>query len=171
MFENEYKFIEKYLTEDDILLEWGSGNSTLYFSGIVNKLISIEHDVDWYNVIQTSLDVFKPTNVELILVPPTIMDQTIDRYEQLKDYVDYPMVNNLTFSKVLIDGRARKYCAMKLYEYIDDDTVVFIHDFNHSDVEGYDDLEYFSDILTYYDIIELDKKNRGIVSLKKKRID
>ena len=51
-FKEEYKFIEKYLNKDDILLEWGSGNGTIYFSGLVKKLISIEHDVDYYNLIQ-----------------------------------------------------------------------------------------------------------------------
>ena len=41
MNEWEYKFIEKFLTKDDVLLEWGSGNSTLYWSGIASKVISI----------------------------------------------------------------------------------------------------------------------------------
>ena len=41
MNEWEYKFIEKFLVPSDILLEWGSGNSTLYWSGLVSKVISI----------------------------------------------------------------------------------------------------------------------------------
>ena len=170
MFENEYKFVEKYIDKSDTLLEWGSGNGTIYFSGLVKKLISIEHDLDWYNTINKTISILNCDNIELVYVKPTVMDQSINRYEQLKDYVDYPIVNQLKFDKVLIDGRARKYCAMMLYEYINDDTIVLIHDFNFNDVEGYVDDYYFSDILTYYDIIELDNENRGIVALKKKTI-
>jgi len=171
MFENEYKFVEKYIDKSDTLLEWGSGNGTIYFSGLVKKLISIEHDLDWYNTINKTISILNCDNIELVYVKPTVMDQSINRYEQLKDYVDYPIVNQLKFDKVLIDGRARKYCAMMLYEYINDDTIVLIHDFNFNDVEGYVDDYYFSDILTYYDIIELDNENRGIVALKKKQLD
>lgn len=169
MNEWEYKFIEKFLTKEDTLLEWGSGNSTLYFSGLVKKLISIEHDEDYYNVIKTTIDVNKPDNVELYHVEPTVRNQNIKRYDQLKDYIEFPVKQNFQFSKILIDGRARKECAQFIFDHIDDNVIVFIHDFNHSDVEGYEDSTYFEDILSLYSIIEFERRGRGIVALKKKK--
>jgi hypothetical protein len=168
MSENEYKFIEKYLTPDDILLEWGSGNSTIYFSGMVQKIISIEHDVDYYYLVKNTIRSFDIKNVELYHVPPVKGE---DREKQLYNYINFPVDNNMVFTKVLIDGRGRKYCATKIVDYITDDTIVFIHDFNSSDVEGYQDDNYFNDILNVYDIIERDHNNQGIVSLKKKKKD
>ena len=64
MNEWEYKFIEKFLTPDDVLLEWGSGNSTLYWSGIVSKVISIEHDIDWINSLGKIIDAYDAKNIE-----------------------------------------------------------------------------------------------------------
>jgi len=168
MNEWEYKFIEKYLNKDDIFFEWGAGNSTIYYAGIVKKVISLEHDVYWYDKIKKIIDVLEVPNIDFHLVEPTVRDQSIDRYEQLKDYVDFPMVNKIKFDKILIDGRARKHCAIKVWDYIDENVIIFIHDFNHDDVEGYDDPTYFSDILKLYDIVEFERRGRGIVALKKK---
>ena len=58
MHEHEYKFIEKYLNKNDTLLEFGSGNSTVYFSGLVKKVISIEHDIDWIKNIQKIVNAY-----------------------------------------------------------------------------------------------------------------
>ena len=41
-------WLDKNLSKDMIIFEYGSGLSTLYFSTKVNKIISIEHDKKWY---------------------------------------------------------------------------------------------------------------------------
>lgn len=169
MHEWEYKLIEKYLNPSDIFLEWGAGSSTLYFSDFVSKVISIEHDVDYYNEIKKCIEAFNGQNIELYHVPPTIRDQKIKRYDQLKDYIEYPVKQNLKFNKILIDGRARKECAIFISEYIDENAIVFIHDFNHNKIEGYEDKDYHNDILTKYDILEFERRGQGIVALKKKK--
>jgi hypothetical protein len=60
----------------------------------------------------------------------------------------------------LIDGRARKYCAKYLWDIIDENVVVFIHDFNRSDYQM---------ALKYYDMIEVLTEGQGIAALKKKK--
>ncbi len=52
MNQKEVELIEKYLNKDTIMLEWGSGGSTLYFSKKVKTLYSIEHDKTYYNKIK-----------------------------------------------------------------------------------------------------------------------
>ena len=44
MSPKEIAFIEKYLTKDKVMLEWGAGGSTLYFSQLVKEYYSIEHN-------------------------------------------------------------------------------------------------------------------------------
>jgi hypothetical protein len=161
MNEHEYKFIEKYLNKDDTLLEYGSGNSTLYFSGIVDKVISIEHDIDWINSLKKVINAYDIKNIELHHVAANSPDPKPCRYEQFKDYIHYPANQKFKFTKALIDGRARKYCAKYIYDIIDDDVVVFIHDFNRSDYQM---------SIKYYDIIEIVTEGQGIVALKKKSI-
>jgi hypothetical protein len=82
------------------------------------------------------------------------------RYEQFKDYVEYPKTNNLKFNRVLIDGRARKYCAKSIYDMVSDDTIIFIHDFNRLD---------YQKTLKYYDVIDRLTIGQGIAALKKKK--
>jgi hypothetical protein len=171
MHRNEYKFVEKFLNPECTLFEWGAGNGTLYFSGLVKHLVSLEHDIDYYETIKTNLDLFEVENVELIYVRPNSGDRTKSRYEQFKDYVDYPVTNNLQFDVYLIDGRARKDCAKIIHNYIRKDDIVLIHDFNHNDVEGYEDKAYFEDILNIYDVVEYEKSGRGIIALKRKYND
>jgi hypothetical protein len=171
MHEHEYRFVEKYLTKDDIFLEYGSGNSTLYFSDYVKKVISLEHDVDYYNMIKKCIDAYAASNIDLYHVPPTIRDKKIKRYDQLKDYIEFPIKQGFKFNKILIDGRARKECALFIYDHISDNDIIFIHDFNYNTPEGYADPTYHNDILEKYDIHEFEKRDRGIVALKKKNIN
>lgn len=160
MFKHEYMFIEKYLSSDDILLEWGSGSSTIYNSGLVKEVISIEHDIDWINNIQTVINSYNINNITLYHVPANSPQPIPCRYEQFKDYIEFVNNKKLKFTKVLIDGRARKYCAKSIYNMIDENVIVFIHDFNRPD---------YQKVLKYYDVIEQLTEGQGIVSLKKKK--
>lgn len=161
MHEHEYKFIEKYLNKNDTLLEYGSGNSTLYFSGIVDKVISIEHDIDWINSLKKVINAYDIKNIELHHIAANSPDPKPCRYEQFKDYIHYPVNQKFKFTKALIDGRARKYCAKYIYDIIDDNVIVFIHDFNRSDYQM---------SLKYYDMLDINTNGQGIVALKKKSI-
>lgn len=160
MHEHEYKFIEKYLNPSDTLLEWGSGNSTIYFSNLVKKVITIEHDIDWLNIIKTTIDAYSIDNIETHYIAAHSKDPIPCRYEQFKDYIEYVKKHEFKFTKVLIDGRARKYCAKSIYDYIDENVIVFIHDFNRPD---------YQKTLKYYDIVDIETKGQGIVALKKKK--
>lgn len=155
----EYEFIEKFLSKDDILLEWGSGNSTLYWSGIVSNVISIEHDIDWINDLNKLINFYSIDNIDLHYVAAHSPNPIPCRYEQFKDYINYPKENKLKFSKILIDGRARKYCAKSIWEVIDNDVIVFIHDFNRPD---------YQKTLKYYELVDVDWRGQGIAALRKK---
>jgi hypothetical protein len=161
----EFDLIKKYITKEDTLLEWGSGNSTIYFSGLVKKVISIEHDIDYYNQINATIKGFNIKNIDLYYIPPV---DGKDRKEHLVNYINLPIKEKMIFNRILIDGRGRKHCADAIVDYIDKDTIVFIHDFNHDNVEGYPDPTYFDEILSKYDIVERVTEGQGIVALRKK---
>lgn len=170
MYYNEYKLVEKYLNKDDIFLEWGSGNSTIYFSGMVKKLITLEHDKYYWDQTESAIKMFDIKNIENILIisKVNLRPTKENRYKVFEEYINFPKNNDIEFTKVLIDGRGRKFCALSILDIIDENVIVFIHDFNHDDVEGYPDDDYFNDILKHYDIVERVLDGRGIVALKKK---
>lgn len=160
MHKLEYELIEKFLTSDDILLEWGSGNSTIYWAGIVKKVITLEHDIIWHDNIKDIIHIYNIDNIQQFRIPAHSPEPIPCRYAQFKDYIEFPKKEKLKFTKVLIDGRARKYCAKNIVDIIDDDVIVFIHDFNRPDYQM---------TLKYYDPIEIITEGQGIASLKKKK--
>jgi hypothetical protein len=91
-----YPAIE-YLTQLNLqamtVLEWGLGNSTLFFSKRCFHITSIEHDPVWFDKIRIQL----PKNVDAKL-----LDE--------KDYVNYPLELNKEFDLIIVDGILRKDC-------------------------------------------------------------
>ncbi len=57
---------EKILNNKMLALEWGSGRSTLWYAKRVEKLISIEHNLIWYDLVKEKLANSKIDNVEYI---------------------------------------------------------------------------------------------------------
>ena len=47
MSPQEISLIESFLEPRDVMLEWGSGYSTLWYSKFVRDYYSIEHDQKW----------------------------------------------------------------------------------------------------------------------------
>ena len=54
-------FLDKRLNKNLNVFEFGSGNSSLFFAKRVRKVISVEHNMQWFNKIKTSL----PGNSEI----------------------------------------------------------------------------------------------------------
>ena len=119
-------FFDKVLNKNMIGLEYGSGFSTIYFARKLKKLISIEHNSEWYKKVKRNLEENKINNVDYFLFPkedhPESQDD-LDIYlnehdeyeskESFRKYYDkvkeYP---NNYFDFILIDGRARIYCGL-----------------------------------------------------------
>lgn len=133
MQQKEINLIISLLKEDDVMLEWGSGGSTLFFPQFVDKYYSIEHDKEWFlrivNEMESILEKLKPNKI--YFVPPEVKEYNNPaKKEEFESYIK--KVNNLPekkIDKVLIDGRARFWCGLEVLPYLKDDSLVFVHDF------------------------------------------
>lgn len=126
MDDTEIALILKHLYYTDTMLEWGSGGSTTYFPHFVSKYYSIEHDGEWSKKVQEEM----PPNVNFHHVPwdePRTIPTQRSQFETYIHHVDNLGVD--TFDKVLIDGRARGWCAEYALNYLHKDSIIFIHDF------------------------------------------
>ena len=180
----------KYINEDSIMLEYGSGGSTLYFPKYVKEFYSIEFYEDFYNIIKSRMNF---DNVHYHLVPPNQFkadevlsmedsditeekylelkkkwphhtEHNIKRYWQFRDYVDH--IHKLgvkKFDVVLVDGRARGWCATNCLDYIDENGIVFIDDFNFRENEYFGPTEQ-EDFFKMFELVE--KLDRMIVLRK-----
>ncbi len=126
MHKSEIELIEKYLKPEYTMLEWGGGGSTLHFSKLVSKYYSIEHDTTWYNNLKKEI----PSNVKLYNIPLDIELTFPTIKECVNTYVEHiSSLDVKRFDAILIDGRGRGWCAEKALDYIDKESIVFMHDY------------------------------------------
>lgn len=90
-------FIKTRLNKDLVVFEYGSGSSTLFYAERVKRVVSVEHDENWYKKIVGS----KPANSEMI-------------YTQLTtdgEYARKAATLNEKFDMIIVDGRDRVNCC------------------------------------------------------------
>ena len=133
MFNNqqEVDLLLNSFKSTDIVLEWGSGGSTLEIAKRVKELHSIEHDINWYYKVKKQL----PFNAHLYHVQrnqeeASGHDGTLDDYF---DYVNFPLryLKDIKYDVVFIDGRARPHCAFVAYQLLKSNGLLFVHDYRH----------------------------------------
>lgn len=122
--------LSSYLRNSDYGFEWGSGQSTLWFSQRVSSLISIEHDPIWYDKILKKLNEKKIGNVKYLFYKynsnldderkgiNTEYVQAIQRFPEGK--IDF----------VLIDGVYRSACAIVALERIRPGGILIVDNIN-----------------------------------------
>ena len=67
---------EEYVEGKDLMLEWGAGGSTLYYSSMVKKFVSIENDKAWYDKIMSHKN--DNTEIHLVDLHPEKIDKELD---------------------------------------------------------------------------------------------
>lgn len=106
-------FLEGRLHKDLTLYEYGAGNSTLFFAKQVAAVRSIEHNEEWYRIIQNNL----PTNVNISYIP-------------LGDgaYQNAIRTEEQSFDVVLVDGRERVACIKNAVNKLKENGVIILDD-------------------------------------------
>jgi hypothetical protein len=84
---------------DRSVFEYGSGNSTIFWSRIAKRLVSVESDVEWAQRVRPQL----PQHCELLYHP------------QQKDYVG---ALSEPFDVVVVDGEWRFDCAQQARQFL-----------------------------------------------------
>jgi precorrin-6B methylase 2 len=90
------RFVESRLRADMSVFEFGSGASTLWWAKRVRRVVSCEHDRQWYEQTRVGL----PANVELIYA-------SRENHEYSRQVLKF----NNEFDVIVIDGRDRVRCA------------------------------------------------------------
>jgi len=124
--------ITQHLSADKVMLEWGSGGSTIEFSTQVKKYYSIEHNLEWYNSVSSTIQSLGLENIDYNFIEPNISLSSFQgqsTYNQFQDYIDIVDKFDTKFDLVLIDGRARRLCAKKIIPHLNPDSIIFIHDY------------------------------------------
>ena len=114
------ELLKERLQSDFVLLEFGSGFSTMFFMKRVARVISIEHDPAWIERLSSRLD----ANVTVIPASRETPDTYCAFLDENKEHFDF----------VLVDGRHRVECFRRSIPHLTDRGVIVLDD---SDRERY----------------------------------
>lgn len=118
-------FLDERLNSNLRVLEYGAGNSTIYFSGKCALVESIEHDKKWFDYTRNLINA---ENSEI-------------HFHPLGDnYINASHLFEGMFDVILIDGRLRVECAKSSVEKLSPRGVLILDD---SEREKYSDARDF----------------------------
>jgi hypothetical protein len=107
-------FLDGFNKENWAVFEWGSGNSTIWWSKHVKKVIAVEDDTEWYNEVKNKIS----SNVEYSCCVNN------EYYEKIREFDDG------CFDVIVIDGAYRNECAAESINKINKDGLII---FDNSD--------------------------------------
>ena len=84
----EKELITKHFSPEKVMLEWGSGGSTLEFSKSLKKYYSVEHNKEWYEKVLSEIKNQNLNNISYNFVnqnAPQNIDGRQSEYYQFKD--------------------------------------------------------------------------------------
>lgn len=97
--------LDQIIRSNDICVEFGSGRSTLWLATRCWKLISIEHDKKYFEIISKQLEIFE--NVDVLFRPLEGRDVSESNYVAV-----IKVMNNNSVDLVLNDGKCRDQIAL-----------------------------------------------------------
>ncbi len=142
---DEIEFMQNTLSNMSInvLLEYGAGNSTIWFSQFANQVISVEGRAEWHQKVIQMLADTRVDNVELFLVSP---ESTHDEANYLKRNrcsctVDYGYPKDFTryihsidhfeddsLDVLFVDGYVRSEIIKRGMNKVREGGLIFLHD-------------------------------------------
>lgn len=115
-------FLEERIQPNMRVFEYGSGNSTLWWSKRVAHVTSCEHDPEWYGALTSKI----PSNVEYL---HEALDPEGRYSEVILDFSD-------DFDVIVVDGRNRIQCAINSLKALKREGVII---WDNSDRSRYDE--------------------------------
>ena len=121
------KALKQLLPGSNTGLEYGSGRSTAFFAPYFQRYVSIEHEPNWYEKVKGQITELLQVEYHLIPAEKEAPQQHLSSEQQIflseeefpipdevfKTYSDFILkFEDESFDFVLIDGRARRTCAL-----------------------------------------------------------
>ena len=129
-------WLEKFLTKDMKVFEWGSGGSTMYLAKKVNALTTVEVSPQWHGRVSQVLEKNNIANCRYLLKVPKASNSPEYPSAKLEhkglDFEDYCKVideyPDRYFDLVIVDGAVRPFCIRHAFKKIKKSGFLFLDD-------------------------------------------
>lgn len=112
------------LRAEDIVIEYGSGRSTIWLAKRCNSLTSVEHNHNWYMSVRGQISSYNISNIDLIYAP---LGETVTKNEEL--YLEpLTRLEAESIDIVIIDGKRRALTALNSISKLKHGGVLIIDD-------------------------------------------
>lgn len=112
--------LERIINDKSKVFEYGTGGSTIWLAKRVGKLVSVEHNRDWFRVLREGIredfgEIPKNLTLMLRLNTPILNDAWVES-ETTKEFIGMNYIDSILnypdgyFDLVIVDGRARMSC-------------------------------------------------------------
>jgi len=101
------------------ILEYGAGNSTLFYASRVSKVIAVESNETWYKRIKSKM----PSNVSLNLLADK------------REYVNFPDQIKEKFEVIIVDGHSRFECVRSGLKALTEEGVIILDNSNRKEYQ------------------------------------
>jgi len=154
------KYLENHLKNDHVVLEFGSGNSSLWYAERVKKIVSLETDYEWFTKISLKKTAQKMSALEMIHCPCSadnvdsshpLIEEYLERYpDSSLDHdadalglVTRPYLGYATFCDALqikpdiivVDAYARGFCSFLAMRLIQEGGFIILDNSERSEYE------------------------------------
>lgn len=102
-------YLKQFDLRDKTVFEWGSGNSSLFFAERAKKVTSVEHDTEWFELVNKT----KKENQILIYKPLTEYPKSIHDTDD-------------TYDMIVIDGQRRFDCTIECVEKLKENGMIIL---------------------------------------------
>ena len=99
------EFITPQLNKNLEIFEFGSGSSTLFFAKRVKKVIALESNAKWFEIMKLKIAEAKLDNIELILMKDALENEEYAKYAQNL------AAKGINFDLIVVDSLKRSNCV------------------------------------------------------------
>lgn len=148
---NALKYLKKIIKKNMIVFEYGSGGSTIFFASKSNFIFSVEHDYDWFVLVNKKISECGFNNYHIFFEKPCLNEFiSYKSYNNPDDYISsdnnyihssfHSYVSKIEefkdeyFDIIFIDGRARPSCLKHSMTKIKKGGYIFL---DNSELENY----------------------------------
>jgi hypothetical protein len=108
------EFIESKLSDNLKVFEFGSGNSTIFFSNRVSSVFAVEHDYNWYNELRK----FESEKLKIFFT----------QSDSFENYIKPLIVSNSVYDIIVVDGLFRNECVKFSLKNLTEKGIIILDD-------------------------------------------